>query len=223
MTQIHTCIDAGEAGVAEAMRRILFERARRRQVLARNGYFYGTAEFGGNEYDVADPRGDGSIFRFALPLFQRNPLAQAGATVSVPYAAALSTNAILPSLGAVNFTKVSGPAWLTIAGDGSLTGVLAVSDIGTNTFTLSLADTNGWSTTANMNITVAPLPTITATITSRGTNLLLTWSGRKPPYQVQTASELVNPGWQNLGSPTTNTTMLLLPTNAGTFYRIQGQ
>ena len=192
-------------------------------VQARNGYFYGTAEFGGSEYDGANSSGDGLIFRFALSMFLSNPFVQADATVGTPYIAALSTNAVLPAPNAATFAKVSGPAWLTIASDGSLTGMPTVSDVGTNSFTVSLADTNGWASIATMRIAVVPAPLFASLSISQGTNLVLSWSGGLPPYQVQMANDLVYPAWQNIGGQITNSSLFLAPANAAAFYRIQGQ
>jgi hypothetical protein len=40
---------------------------------------------------------------------------------------------------------------------------------------------------------------------------------------VQTTTNLSNPGWQNFGSVTSTTNLMLSPSNAGVFYRILGQ
>ena len=190
-------------------------------IQARDGSFYGTAEFGGTQYEGAPQTGDGLVFRLTLPLFLANPLTQAMATVGVPYAAALSTNAVQPAGDALTFAKVNGPAWLTVTPDGTLSGTPAVSDVGPNTFTVSLADTNGWSSIATMSITVVPLPSIS--LSTQGTNIVLNWSGGQPPYSVQMATDLTSPAWQTIAGPMTNTTLLLTPSNAAAFYRIQGQ
>jgi hypothetical protein len=192
-------------------------------IQARDGSLYGTAEFGGSQYEGAPQTGDGLVFRLTLPLFLVNPLTQAVATVGVPYAAALSTNAVQPAGDALTFAKVTGPAWLTVAPDGTLSGTPAASDVGPNSFTVSLADTNGWFSAATLNIMVAPSPLIMVGLGLQGTNLLLNSDGGQPPYQVQIATNLVNPAWQDFGGPMTNTTLLLAPTNAAAFYRIQGQ
>ena len=71
-----------------------------------------------------------------------------------------------------------------------------------------------------VNFTVA-IP-ITSTLTLLEETLRLQWSGGVPPYQVQMATNLVAPVWENLGSATTNTSLNLLPTNAETFYRVAG-
>jgi len=189
----------------------------------RDGSFYGTVEFGGSQYEGAPQTGDGLVFRLTLPLFLANPLTQAVATVGVPYAASLSANAVQPAGDALTFAKVTGPGWLTVAPDGTLSGTPAVSDVGPNIFTVSLADTNGWSSAATLNIVVAPSPLITVGLGLEGTNLLLSWDGGQPPCQVQMATNLSNPAWQDFGDPVTNTTLLLAPTNPAAFYRIQGQ
>jgi hypothetical protein len=121
----------------------------------------------------------------------------------------------------LTFAKVSGPAWLSVAGSGALSGTPGFPDVGTNLFTVSLADTNGWSSTATMSITVLPLPLIS--LSTQGTNIVLNWSGGQPPYSVQMATNLTSPAWQTILGPMTNTTLLVTPSNAAAFYRIQAQ
>jgi uncharacterized repeat protein (TIGR03803 family) len=190
-------------------------------IQARDGNFYGTAEFGGAGYNGFSGSGDGLAFRLALPLFLRNPFTQASATPMAPYSASLSTNALTPAGDVLSFAKVSGPAWLTVAANGTLSGTPALADIGANAFIVSLADTNGWSSTATMTITVLPLPLIS--ISTQGTNILLSWTGAQPPYSVQTVTNLTSPSWQTIAGPMTNATLLVAPTNAAAFYRVQGQ
>ena len=191
-------------------------------IQARDGSFYGTTEFGGSDYSGVAGTGDGLVFRLTLPMFLSNPFTEVVATASGPYGANLSTNAIHPAGDALTFAKVSGPAWLTVAPDGTLSGTPPVPDIGTNTFTVSLSETNGWVSTATMIIPVIP-PLLASLSLSQSTNVVLTWTGGQPPYVIQTAAELVHPTWQNLGSPTTNTSLLVTPSKAALFYRIQGK
>ena len=49
---------------------------------------------------------------------------------------------------------MSGPAWLTVGTDGSLSGTPAQSDAGANVFTVQVDDGNGGTDTATLNITV---------------------------------------------------------------------
>src|ERR1019366_3206474 len=190
-------------------------------IQARDGSFYGTAEFGRTGYNGASGSGDGLVFRLILPLFLSNPFTQASGTATAPYSGSLSTNAVTPAGDVLTFAKVSGPAWLSVATDGTLSGTPAVADIGVNVFAVSLADTNGWSSTATMTITVAPLPSIS--LSTQGTNIVLNWSGGQPPYSVQWATNLASPAWQTIAGPMTNTTLLVTPSNAAAFYRIQGK
>jgi len=190
-------------------------------IQARNGTFYGTAEFGGTGYTGFPGSGNGLVFHLVLPLFLSNPFTQASATATAPYSASLSSNAIAPTGDVLTFAAVSGPAWLTVATNGALSGTPGFSDVGTNLFIVSLADTNGWSSTATMSITVAPLPSIS--ISTQGTNIALIWSGGQPSYSVQMATNLASPAWQTIAGPMTTNTWLVTPTNTAAFYRIQVQ
>jgi uncharacterized repeat protein (TIGR03803 family) len=190
-------------------------------IQARNGSFYGTAEFGGKGFDGFPASGDGLVFSLTLPMFLSNPITQVGATATAPYSASLSSNAVAPAGDTLTFAEVSGPAWLTVAANGALSGTPAFSNEGTNLFTVSLSDTNGWSSTATMNITVAPLPSISISI--QGTNIVLVWSGGQPPYSVQMTTNLASPTWQTIAGPTANSTLLVTASNSPAFYRIQAQ
>ena len=192
-------------------------------IQARDGSFCGTAEYGGTGYNGAAGTGDGLVFRLILPMFLSNPFTQAVATVSVPYAASLTANSIRPPGDTVLFAKLSGPAWLNVGSDGTLSGTPAVSDLGTNTFTVSLFDTNGWSCAATMYVTVVPSPWIKAAIARQGANLWLTWSGRTAPYQVQMATDLKNPVWVDITGPLNTNSLPLAPSATSALYRIQGQ
>jgi uncharacterized repeat protein (TIGR03803 family) len=189
----------------------------------RDGSFCGTTEYGGTFYNGASGTGNGRVFRLVLPMFLSNPFTQAVATVSLPYVASLTANSIRPSGDTVLFAKTSGPPWLNVGSDGALSGTPAVSDIGTNTFTVSLFDTNAWSCAATMRVTVVPSPWIKAAIVRQGANLWLTWSGRTAPYQVQMATNLINPVWVNITAPLNTNSMPLAPTAAAAMYRIQSQ
>ena len=190
-------------------------------IQARDGSFYGTTEFGGTDYNGTAGTGDGVLFRLTLPMFLLNPFAQATATTTARYSASLATNAVTPAGDTLTFTKVSGPAWLSVAADGTLSGTPAVADLGANVFTVSLADTNGWSSTATLTITVVPAPLLASLSLSQGTNLVLNWSGGQPPYSVQVATDLASAAWQTIAGPMTNTTLLVAPTNAAAFYRVR--
>jgi len=187
-------------------------------IQARDGTLYGTVEFGRNEYNGASGSGDGFVFRLTLPLFLSNSFTQTVATAGVPYSASLAANAVVPTGDVLTFAKVSGPAWLSVATDGTLSGTPAVADIGANVFVVSLADTNGWASTATMSITV--MPALSVSLSAQGSNVVLNWSGGQPPYWVQMATDLAGAAWQSIAGPMTNTTLLVTPSNAASFYRV---
>lgn len=54
----------------------------------------------------------------------------------------------------LTFTKVSGPAWLSVSSAGALSGTPANSNVGANAFTVRLTDSSGASDDAVLNITV---------------------------------------------------------------------
>jgi hypothetical protein len=74
-----------------------------------------------------------------------------------------------------------------------------------------------------MNLTVMSAPAIVTSAVMQGNNLQLNWAGGIGPYQVQMATNLVSPVWQNVGAPINANTLMVLPTNGATFYRIEGQ
>jgi uncharacterized repeat protein (TIGR03803 family) len=193
-------------------------------IQANDGFFYGTTRFGGPDWASVPETGNGVVFRLILPMFVSHSLAPTVAMAGVPYAAALSTNAVEPSGDAVTFAKVSGPAWLIVAANGALSGTPELADLGPNSFTVSLVDANGWSSSATLPITVVHSQLVLTASLSQGQNLVLSWTGgQSPSYQLQSATNLATPVWQDLGAPTTNTSVVLRPAHAAAFYRIQGQ
>jgi uncharacterized repeat protein (TIGR03803 family) len=157
------------------------------------------------------------------PAFISNPFTEPPVFAGQIYSATMATNVSDPNLGdLITFSKISGPAWLNVAANGGLSGIPLSTNAGVNSFVVSVADLGGLSTNANMFVNVTAIP-IYATISYQDTNVLLEWNGGVPPYQLQTSTNLSSLVWQNLGSPTSVTNILISPVNAGTFYRIQGQ
>lgn len=157
------------------------------------------------------------------PAFASNPLAGPPASAGQLYSANLATNASDPDLGDhLIFSKVSGPVWLNVAGNGSLSGMPLSTNAGVNSFLVRATDLDGLFTNATLMINVTAVP-IVGTISMQGLNLSLGWSGGVPPYQVQTTTNLASPVWQNVGGPTSATNLILAPGNLGVFYRIQGR
>lgn len=89
------------------------------------------------------------------PVFVADPFSAANASKGLPYSASIAGSAIdEDSADILTYTKVSGPAWLVISSDGSLSGMAGISDLGLNAFTVQVSDNNGGDATATLNITV---------------------------------------------------------------------
>jgi predicted alpha-1,6-mannanase (GH76 family) len=157
------------------------------------------------------------------PKFFNNPFSVAGTTAGQSYFGTLTTTASDPNGDTMTFTKLSGPAWLTVAGNGSLSGTPYSGDAGTNVFLVKVSDPAGLFSTATMSLPVSAAPDIVSSAALQGTNLLLNWSGGIAPYQVQQATNLLNPVWENLGTSTFGNALTVPATNDTAFYRIQGQ
>lgn len=158
------------------------------------------------------------------PVFLTNPFQEAGATAGAAYTATIATNASDPNPGAVmTFSKVSGPPWLNLAANGSLSGTPVTTNVGTNFFIVNVADGTGLSSYAVMSINVASAAPLVMKITPQGTNLVLSWSGGVAPYQVMMSHGLGASTWQNVGGLTTATNMVISHNSAGAFYQVHGQ
>jgi len=155
------------------------------------------------------------------PVFTVNPFAKSAAHAGQAYSGNIASSATDPNGDALTFSKVSGPAWLSVAGNGTLSGTPLLGNAGNNSFTIRASDPGGLLANATMNLMV--ISPITALVSLQGTDLLLEWTGGLAPYQVQATTNLANPVWQSIGGVLTTNRLLLLPTNDAAFYRILGQ
>ncbi|PWU16345.1 MAG: hypothetical protein C5B50_13770 [Verrucomicrobia bacterium] len=201
--------------------------------VAGNGALSGTpanSDAGTNSFVVSarDPAGLSNsatmfIYVNGAPYFLANPFSEPDANAGVAYSANISTNASDPNGDPLTFAKVSGAAWLAVAGNGALSGTPLSADVGTNSFTVNATDPGGLSTNATMNINVIAAPPIIAAVSLQTTNLFLSWAGGIGPYQVQMATNFGNPIWQTIAGPlATNSISLTISNDAG-FYRVVGR
>jgi hypothetical protein len=198
-----------------------------------NGTLSGTpanSDAGTNTFVVraTDPgglSGSATIYLYVngAPSFLNDPFIAPGVNAGQLYAGTIATNATDPNGDPLTFAKVSGPGWLNVASDGTLSGTPVSSDAGTSAFVVSATDPGGLSAGATMNITVSPTPPLTCAMVFQSSSLLLSWSGGIAPYQVQMATNLATPDWQPVGTVTSTTNLLVSPTNTAAFYRIFGQ
>ena len=105
------------------------------------------------------------------PVFASATIAGAAATIGEAYASTLAGTASDPDAGdSLAYAKVSGPAWLIVATDGSLSGIPAVSDAGSNSFTVRVTDAAGMFADVTLEITVSQ-----ALADANGNGILDTW------------------------------------------------
>jgi len=90
------------------------------------------------------------------PAFITNAFTKAGATAGYAYSGSLTDTAGDPDGDVLTFSKDSGPSWLTMNFDGTLSGIPGAGDVGTNVFAIRVWDEGSLSAAATMTITVAP-------------------------------------------------------------------
>jgi len=156
------------------------------------------------------------------PVFTANPFSEPGIKAGQPYSGTIAASAVDLDGSPLTYASVSGPTWLSVASNGTLSGTPLSANVGTNTFVVSATDPSGSSTNAAMAIDVTPAPPIVSTISFQNSNLLLSWTGGIAPYQVQMTTNLVNPIWNAIGSSINANSMTITPTNVATFYRVYG-
>jgi hypothetical protein len=152
-----------------------------------------------------DPMELASIMTNAPPAFVSNPFSKPDANAGQLYAGSIAANADDPEKDPLTFTKLSGPAWLSVASNGALSGTPFSPQAGLNSFSVRVTDSSGAFSIATMNLTVIAAPVILASLAMEGENVSLNWTGGIAPYQVQVATNFPPLEWHNFGSTTGGT------------------
>jgi hypothetical protein len=93
------------------------------------------------------------------PVFAPGPIVKANATENSAYSGTLVGSATDPDpADTVSYAKLPGPAWLSIAANGALSGTPTNGDVGLNSFTVEVSDGNGGTDSATLEITVVGQP-----------------------------------------------------------------
>ncbi|MGJ8639765.1 MAG: carbohydrate-binding protein [Opitutaceae bacterium] len=87
------------------------------------------------------------------PVFTNDPISSSNATEGAAYSSTIANSATDADSDPLTYSKVSGPAWLSVANDGTLSGTPSSSDVGANSFTVAASDGVA-SDTATLDITV---------------------------------------------------------------------
>ena len=88
------------------------------------------------------------------PVFTVDPMERPLALVDEAYSDTIAGSAMDPELDPIIYSKVSGPAWLTVAEDGMLSGTPTNDDRGTNTWVVQVVDDQGGMDQATLRIVV---------------------------------------------------------------------
>lgn len=156
------------------------------------------------------------------PLFLQDPFNAPAAQAGFVYGVSMAASVTDPNGGALTFVKVSGPAWLTVDPSGWMTGAPLSASVGVNTFQVQVADSAGLASLGTMNITVLPALPVQVVSSLVGSNLLLSWTGGIPPYQLQFTPSLEDATWRDWGIVGENTATIPATNSAG-FFRIKGR
>lgn len=156
------------------------------------------------------------------PVFVANPFAAMPAEAGRLYTASIATHATDPNGDLIMFSKLAGPGWLNVAGNGALSGTPSSSDAGANLFTVRASDPGGLFTTATLTIHVSSPTPIGALLLSESGRIRLSWSGGLPPYEVWMTTNLDLP-WEKIADSLADTNYLIFPSNPAAFYRVLGR
>ncbi|AQT67159.1 Alpha-amylase/pullulanase [Anaerohalosphaera lusitana] len=88
------------------------------------------------------------------PAFDSDPITKSDATEYQAYSSSIANDASDPENDTLTFSKVSGPLWLTVAGDGTLSGTPDYPDTGQNIWTVRVTDSEGGIDDAQLEINV---------------------------------------------------------------------
>ena len=104
------------------------------------------------------------------PYFLADPVSKPDAIQGAAFTGSLAADAADWENQALTFSKVSGPAWLQVAADGTLTGTPGSGDAGPNSFVVRVTDSLGATNDATLNITVPLTPIQTWQVAQFGAN-----------------------------------------------------
>jgi autotransporter-associated beta strand protein len=143
-----------------------------------SGNFSGSSSF---TFTVNDGTIDSAVATVSIavteaidaPVFITSPIVAEGVSEGIPYTGqTLAGSATDADPGdTLAYSKVSGPAWLVVAADGTLSGTPSLGSSGLNSFVVRATDSTSASADATLEITVTglPLPWVSSDI---GTGML---------------------------------------------------
>lgn len=110
-------------------------------------------------FRVMKIKGEGNL----PPNFEADPLVRDFGYVGMAYSGTIAGTATDPNPGdTITYSKVSGPEWLQVAPDGTLSGTPGAGDAGLNSFQVRATDFDGLGTTVSLHVEIsaAALPPV---------------------------------------------------------------
>ncbi|RKY07597.1 MAG: hypothetical protein DRP66_06355, partial [Planctomycetota bacterium] len=118
-------------------------------------YYFRAYAYNSAGGDWADSTASFATMANTPPVWTADPTDKADAIEDKPYVGSLSGAATDPDVGDVlEYSYVSGPAWLSIAENGDLSGTPTQNEVGGNSWTVSVTDGLSTPVEATVNITV---------------------------------------------------------------------
>ena len=98
----------------------------------------------------------------SAPVFTVKPISRPNAGAGVVYSNTIAGSATDVNGDPLTYSKISGPLWLSVSTNGTLSGTPSAADVGTNVFTVKVADPAAAFDTATLNIVVLSAYTVWA-------------------------------------------------------------
>jgi len=177
---------------------------------------------------VAGFRAGGGTVTNNPPVFAGDPIIKPGATQGLSYSGTLSGDASDADADPLTFAKVGGPAWLSVAPGGGLSGMPGASDLGLNSFTVRVSDGRGGAVSSTLQINVvstmgAPTNLTATAVGSKRINL--TWSDNstgEAGFRIERSTDGVRfSKIANVGAGVTTYTNTRLRTGRTYYYRVR--
>ncbi|MCW1923903.1 tandem-95 repeat protein [Luteolibacter arcticus] len=147
---------------------------------------------------------------YTAPSFTNDPASGVTWGADGPYVGTLAGSATDPDAGTtLSYSKVSGPAWMTVAADGTLGGTPTGANVGVNSFTVQVTDNTGQTDTAVLNISIignaAPVFTSNpvngnGATEDSGYSASLSSHATDANGDARTFSKVSGPAWLNVAS-----------------------
>lgn len=157
------------------------------------------------------------------PTFIQNTFTKLGGAGGSGYSGSIAMDANDPNASdTLTYSKVSGPAWLTIAPDGSLSGTPQNSDAGMNTFVVQVADIGGLTANATMHIFIVSLAVPELHMLRGSSDLTFTWPTTHVGWTLEYSPNLLPGSWiEVIGSEEHSSAVLpIIPNALQGFYRL---